>query len=50
MNLSKDSGSIAVTWPPAFGIVDGYIATLVGNNYSKEERLSSDKRYLLKMT
>ncbi|KAK9399734.1 PTPRQ: Phosphotidylinositol phosphatase PTPRQ, partial [Crotalus adamanteus] len=44
MNLSKDSGSIAVTWPPAFGIVDGYIATLVSNNYSKEERLSSDKR------
>ncbi|XP_013931748.1 PREDICTED: phosphatidylinositol phosphatase PTPRQ [Thamnophis sirtalis] len=44
MNLSKDSGSITVTWPPAFGIVDGYITTLVGKNYSKEERLSSDKR------
>ncbi|KAM6436186.1 phosphatidylinositol phosphatase PTPRQ isoform 2-T2 [Liasis olivaceus] len=44
MNFSKDSGSITVTWPPAFGIVDGYITTLVCKNYSKEERLSSDKR------
>ncbi|XP_062838740.1 phosphatidylinositol phosphatase PTPRQ isoform X3 [Anolis carolinensis] len=44
INVSKDSGSITVAWPPALGVSDGYIITLACKNYSKEERLSSDTR------
>ncbi|XP_078233068.1 phosphatidylinositol phosphatase PTPRQ isoform X1 [Pogona vitticeps] len=44
VNFSEDSGSITFTWPPALGIFDGYITTLVCKNYSKEVRLSSATR------
>ncbi|KAJ6651382.1 hypothetical protein lerEdw1_020955 [Lerista edwardsae] len=43
-NVCKDSGSISLTWPPAEGIFDGYIISLVYKNFRKEESLSSDVR------
>ncbi|XP_066489466.1 phosphatidylinositol phosphatase PTPRQ [Tiliqua scincoides] len=44
VNVSRDSGSISLTWPPAEGIFDGYIISLTCKNFRKEERLSSDIR------